>query len=281
MTNRSSTTSDQILAEEVALVAVDEVVDIIAESIPGINIPYKLTKAYLGRGLKLRQHRALEWVEFIRDNLGVFSQQLFENEQFQDCFVLLVEGYIKQRAQYKRKIFQQILLNIANISSEELEKFEVERMILVTNQISIDSLQVLAFIKNELVEKIEDDVQEQLRVFQDRDGVEGIRLEDLTRSRIIVSEYISKWLYKNYNINSEAVQEKYGFTSPNDFPAELRKEVSYAEHLKSKELMNPLPELATLGILLRKNGTATFGGSVGSGYSLTEFGYKYLIYLHT
>lgn len=281
MTDNNLTTSDQILTEEVAIIAVDEVVNIIAESIPGINIPYKLTKAYLGRGLKLRQHRALEWVEFIRDNLGVFSQQLFENEQFQDCFVLLVEGYIKQRAQYKRKIFQQILLNIVSITEEELLKFEVERMILVTNQISLDALNALAFIKNELITKIETDVQEQLHVFQDREGVEGIRLEDLTRSRIIVSEYINKWIHSNFNINSKNVQEKYGFTGPSDFPTELSKEVSYAEHLKNKELMNPLPELASLGILIRKNGTATFDGSVGSGYSLTEFGYKYLNYLQT
>jgi len=271
--------SDELLVEEVAIIAVDEVVDVIAESIPGINIPYKLAKAYLGRGLKLRQHRALEWVEFVRDNLGSFSQQLFENEQFQDCFVLLTEGYLKQRAEKKRKIFQQILIKSTEIKQEELERFELEKMISVTNQISIEALSVVAFIKEEFLDQIEEDIQKQLKVFKDREGVEGRRLEDVTRSRVIISEYIGTWIHKFYNINSEVVQKKYGFKGTSDFPDDLRKEISYKEHIKRKELVDPLPELANLGILIRKNGTATFGGSVGSGYSLSDFGYEYLNYL--
>ena len=63
--------------------------DAIATSLPGFNIAYKLAKAYTGRGMELRKQRALEWVEFVHDNLGAFSQELFEQEEFQDCFVLL------------------------------------------------------------------------------------------------------------------------------------------------------------------------------------------------
>lgn len=271
------TTSDDLLVEEVEGIAADEVVDAIATSLPGINIAYKLAKAYVGRGMKLRQQRVLEWVEFIRDNLGQFSQQLFIQEEFQDCFVLLLEAYIRERAERKRKVYQQLLLNLTEKSKEEREKFELERMISVTNQISFDALHVLDFIKSELLAKIEEDIQKQLSVYQDQEGVEGVRLKDITRARIIVSEYISKWIYENYNINSESVKAKHGYTS--DSQVDLRKKITYEEHLKEKELMGHLDELANLGILIKRNGTPTFGGSVGSGYSLSAFGYKFISYL--
>lgn len=269
--------SDKLLLEEVQGIAADEVVDAIATSIPGINIAYKLAKAYFGRAMKLRQHRALEWVEFVRDNLGKFSKQLFANEQFQDCFVLLTEGYIRERAKYKRKLYQQILLGIAKLNPEELEKFQLERMVAVTNQISFEALNVLYFIKLKLLKQIELDIQKQLSVFKDREGVEGIRLENITRDRIIVSEYISKWIYENYNINRKKVKTKHNFSEKS--PKELRDKITYEEHLKERELIKPLFELSNLGLLRSRNGTATFGGTVGSGYSISEFGYEYLNFL--
>lgn len=272
-----STMSDQLLSEEVGGIAADEVIDAIATSIPGIDIAYKLAKAYMGRGMKLRQQRVLEWVEFVRDNLGEFSKQLFDNEQFQDCFVLLTEGYVKERDERKRKLHQQVLLGITKLTQEELRKYQLERMIAVTNQISLEALNALLFIKTELLEKIEKDIEEQLKVFKDREGVEGVRLEDITRNRIIVSDYVSKWIYERFNSNSEIVKKQYNLT--NESPKEVRNEVAYKEHLKEIELMGPLPELANLGLLIKKNGTATWGGSVGSGYSISEFGYEYMEYL--
>lgn len=268
---------DKLLLEKVCEITADKVVDAIATTIPGINIAWNLSKAYFGRGMRLREQRALEWVEFVRDNLGQFSQKLFEQEEFQDCFVLLLEAYIKERAEKKRKIHQQLLLGLKEKNKKELEKFEIEKMIWITNQISFDALNVLSFIKSNILEKIEEDVQKELSVFQDREGVEGIRLEDITRARIIVSEYISKWIYENFNSSSDAVKTKYGYAgSP---PKDLWHKISYEEHLKEKELMGQLPELSNLGILIKKNGTATWGGSVGAGYSLSEFGYKYVVYL--
>lgn len=269
--------SDKLLLEEVGNLTADEVVDAIATSIPGINIAYKLAKAYMGRGMKLRQQRVLEWVEFVRDNLGEFSKQLFDNEQFQDCFVLLTEGYIKERAERKRKLHQQVLLGITSLTPDELEKYQLERMITVTNQISLEALNVLLFIKTELLNKIEKDIEEQLKAFKERDGIEGLRLEDITRKRIIVSDYISKWIYERFNSNSETVKKQYNLTK--ESPKKVRNEIAYNEHLKEIELMGPLPELSNLGLLIRKNGTATYGGSVGSGYSISEFGYEYLNYL--
>lgn len=268
---------NKLLIQEVASVTADEVVDIIAESIPGINIPYKLAKAYFGHGMKLRQARVLEFIEFIRDNLGVFSQKLFNNEQFQDCFVLLLESFIKERAETKRNIYKRMLLGAAKINSKELEKFELERLIFVTSQISIKALSVVKFIKTKLLDLIDKDIEKELNNFQDREGVEGIRLAEITKNRIIVSEYLSKWIYENYNINSQKLKNKFGYE--NSPEKSLWHKLSYKEHCKEKELLGPLPELANLGIMIKKEGTPTFGGTVGSGYSLSDFGYQFLEFI--
>ncbi len=271
------TKSDELLLEEVGSITADEVVDAIATSIPGINIAYKLSKAYFGRGMKLRQQRVLEWVEFVRDNLGKFSQKLFEHEEFQDCFVLLLEAYIKERANEKRRAYQKILLNLTDKNKEEIEKFEVEKLIWTTNQISFAGLNILTFIKNELLGKVEEDIQKELLQYTDRTGIEGKRLEDITRNRVIISDYISKYIYQNYNVNSLILKKKYGYTNKPE--KELWHNISYQEHLKEKELIGPLAELANLGILIKKEGTPTFGGTMGAGYSITTFGYVYIFYL--
>lgn len=276
--NKLITKSDELLLEDVQTVIVDEVIDAIATSLPGINIAYKLAKAYDNRGIKLRQERALEFVEFVRDNLGRFSQKLCEQEEFQDCFALLLDAYIRERSEKKRKLHRQLLLNLTNKNKKELEEFDLERMIIVTNQISLEALNVLDFIDLKLLSKVEDDVQKQLDAYNDREGVEGKRLEDITRARILISDYISKWIYENYNSNSETVKNKYKLT--NDSPTGLRHKISYEEHLKEIELLDPLPELANLGILIRKNGSELIGGNVGSGYSLSLFGNRYLDYLN-
>lgn len=277
MKKAKTTSSDKLLLKEVGIITADEIVDIIAIHIPGINIAYKLAKAYFGHGMKLRQQRVLEWVEFVRDNLGEFSKQLFDNEQSQDCFALLTESYIRERVERKRKLHQQILLGITKLNPEELEKYQLERRIAVTSQISLMALNLLSFIKSELLEKVENDIQEQLQVFQDREGVEGIRLEDITRSRMIISDYISKWIFERYDSNSEIVKKKYNLTDKSS--KEVKNEVSYKKHLKEIELMGPLPELANLGLLIKRDGSPTFGGTVGSGYSITDFGYEYIYHL--
>ena len=270
-------TSDKLLSEEVGKITADEIVDLIATTIPGIDIAYKLAKAYLGRGMRLRQQRVLEWVEYVRDNIGLFSKQLFDNEQFQDCFVILLENYVKERAREKRLIYKKVLLGITELTPNELEKYQLERILTITNQISFEGLNVLFFIKSELLIQIEKDIKKQLKAYKDQEGVEKIRLEDITRKRIIVSDYISKWIYEKFNINSEKKKKKYNLN--NSSTINQKNEIAYKEHLKSIELMEPLDELSNLGLLIKKNGTATFGGSVGSGFSITNFGYEYIKYI--
>ena len=64
------TRSDKLLLKEIGKVGADEIVDSIAISIPGINIAYKLVKAYLGKGMKLRQQRVLNGSSLLETTLA-------------------------------------------------------------------------------------------------------------------------------------------------------------------------------------------------------------------
>lgn len=255
-------------------ISVDEIVEAIALSVPGINIAYRLSKSFYGASLKLRQQRALEWVEFIRDNLDKFSKSLFDQEEFQDCFVILLESYIKQRSEKKRTILQKLLLD--STTEVNLEEFDLERINACLTQISTQALKVIAFIKERALPEIEAEIQEELKVFNYETPEELKRLTDGIRARKLVSEKISLWVTQNYSPNGVVLKGKYDLDKLTQREREV---ISYREHLKRKELTDPLPELATLGILVFNPGTELIGGNVGRGYGLTEFGYKFMEFI--
>ena len=93
---------DKIILKDASLVVLDKLVD----SIPGLSIAWGLSKALYNAGLVLRQQRALEWVEMVRDNPHIFTEQVLKDETFQDGFVFALEKYIRERIEEKRKIMQ-------------------------------------------------------------------------------------------------------------------------------------------------------------------------------
>ena len=81
-------------------------VDVIISNIPGLNVAWGLCQALYGAGLKLREQRALEWVEMIRDNPEIFAREVINQEEFQDGFVYALEKYIIERNEMKRKYYK-------------------------------------------------------------------------------------------------------------------------------------------------------------------------------
>jgi len=128
---------DKQLLKDSALVVADQ----IASSIPALNIAWGLSKALLGAGMKLRQKRALEWVEMIRDNSSIFTQKLLEQEEFQDGFVYALERYLIERSEEKRHIFRNIFLGFAEV--DDKEKFPLEKFTHTLSQLSELDIAVL------------------------------------------------------------------------------------------------------------------------------------------
>jgi len=124
---------------------VKDSLDMIVSSVPGLNVAWGLSKALYGAGLKLRQQRALEWVEMVRDNPTIFTKQILEQSEFQDGFVFVLEKYVRERNEQKREIIKKIFLGYTN--STKREKFELERLINTLSLISYDGLVLLGLLE--------------------------------------------------------------------------------------------------------------------------------------
>lgn len=127
---------DKIILKNVALVAADTIASKL-----GLDIPWKLSKALFGAGMKLRQKRALEWVEMVRDNPSIFTKEILSDECFQDGFVVALEKYLVERNEEKRKIFRNIFLGFAQ--AENKEKFPLEKFTHTLSQLGELDIEVL------------------------------------------------------------------------------------------------------------------------------------------
>lgn len=132
---------DKQLLKGSALVVADQ----IASSIPALNIAWGLSKALFGAGMKLRQQRALEWVELIRDNPEVFTKELLEQEELQDGFVYAFEKYLVERSEQKRKIFRNIFLGFAK--ADDKRNFPLEKFSHTLSQLGEVDIEVLREVK--------------------------------------------------------------------------------------------------------------------------------------
>lgn len=128
---------DKTILKSSALVIADQ----IASTLPGLNIAWGLCKSLYGAGLRLREQRALEWVEMVRDNPSIFTAEILNDIKFQDGFVYALEQYIREKNEKKRKVLRSIFLGFTQ--SEDQEKFELERMYHVLNILSLEDIKVL------------------------------------------------------------------------------------------------------------------------------------------
>lgn len=155
----------QILKDSLLVIA-----DGIASKILGLDIAWGLSKALFEAGLKLRQQRALEWVEMVRDNPSIFSEEILKSENFQDAFVYSFEKYISERNKKKRQIIRQIFLGYTQ--SADLEQFEIERMISLLSLVSKEGLKLLYLldkVSNTVVYK-NNKLSEHLKTYLVRDS---------------------------------------------------------------------------------------------------------------
>lgn len=123
-------------------------IDTVVSSVPGLNIAWGVAQAILSSGLKLRQERALEWVEMIRDNSELFTQDKFNRETFQDCFVYALEKYITERDETKRMYARNIFLHLAEI--DDISDFPLERLYLTLGQLSPRDIETLSDVSDRI-----------------------------------------------------------------------------------------------------------------------------------
>ncbi len=169
---------DKQIIKESALVVADQIVS----SVPALNIAWGLSKALFGAGLKLRQQKALEWVEMIRDNPEIFTQKLLQQEEFQDGFVFALEKYLTERNEEKREHFRNIFLGYA--VTEQKSTFQLEKFIHTLSQMSSEDIRVLREV----------DVSRKDRNYQvyGNEAIHLVNIYNLINLRILLSDPSSR-----------------------------------------------------------------------------------------
>lgn len=119
-------------------------IDAIVLSVPGLNVAWGLSQALCGAGLKLRQRKALEWVEMVRDNPAILTEEILNDENFQDGFVYSLEKYLIERNEEKRKYFRNIFLGYSE--NNKNPEFELEKFIHILSQLSDGDMIVLSWV---------------------------------------------------------------------------------------------------------------------------------------
>jgi len=224
--------------------------------------------------LALKQDELNELLVFIQKHPEEFREEIVKSEEFRKGFIQFFDTYVKERLERKRKISQVILLDFA--TSENKDAYELERLQDTLLKISPEALELLAFIKKEILPRLEENVNTEMSVMkylpEDKD-----RLLDTIRSRQSVSEVIMKWIYEEYNINSPKVKKQYNIGSEHN--ENLSVKLAGIEHKITKEKTECWTELLGLGIFRIAVTGGTLGSGSGSSYHLTDFGLKFIDYI--
>lgn len=139
------TEKDKIIIESSTVSVVDNFVSSLDASINGgaplFGITWGLAKGLYYANIQLRQNRAIEFVEIIRDNPGIFTKQLLQTEEFQDGFVYTFQKYLSERMEEKRKIIKNIFCGFC--IEENKRDFKLERLLYTLEQLSIEDIEVV------------------------------------------------------------------------------------------------------------------------------------------
>jgi hypothetical protein len=151
---------DKILLKNSVFAILDPIVNTLDETIAiKIGIPsgalviaWNLAKGLFGSGIALRQQRAIEWIEMIRENINILTREVLEDEQFQDGFVFMLQKFISERNEERRKVLKNIFLDF--VCSTNKEEFDIERYSHTISQLSKEDIFILKdFTKSNISKK--------------------------------------------------------------------------------------------------------------------------------
>jgi hypothetical protein len=108
-----------------------------------VVLAWNMAKALFGAGMKLRENRALDFIEFIKANPTIFIKEILATEEFQDAFVFTLENFLRERSEEKREIMKNIFVGFTTADSKE--NFPLERYFHTLTQLS--ELDIEAFSK--------------------------------------------------------------------------------------------------------------------------------------
>jgi hypothetical protein len=264
----------QALTKNFAIPVIDEAIGLIPESATKLQIRGAWLAAKVAYGLlsDLLPEESKEFAQKIHDNVLIIGKELVKSKEFQQSLVTSFETLLRTRDRRKREIIKTIYLN-GYINNKDREQIVLERFYRVCQEISLDSLQHLLFTDKVVTpmkitaahKKVEEMNKENREHDDDWWFNHFMNLEP-------DSQYITKWVYDEFDPNSKIVQERIPDVNTD------KKKISdqgEKEGKQSKKFAEYASELISLGIFKQK--IITYGGSID--YSFTDFGKDFLEYV--
>lgn len=233
-----------------------------------------------GYYMAIKQEEVNEYIEFIKSNPKIFREEIVASKEFKNGFVIAFQDYLKLRTKEKKDAAKKIFLDFAK--SETKYDFELERFDNALYLISPSALKFLSFVVKEIFPIKEKKIKQLLKERNiENSGKSYDYWYDFEWKRSEVYGYIHKWIYENYNPNSELVKKRYKVKE--EWDKKLIDQVFENEKNKAEEINPMIEELINLGIFRIKVASGGGGMSMtgGSTYDFSNFGYKFIEFIES
>lgn len=219
-----------------------------------------------------------EFWDQLKQHTPQIKEELLSSKEFQQSLALTFEALLRTREARKRALIKQIYLS-GYISTDDRHEMNLERFYRVSQEISLEALEYLKFIAEEILPRKEKWAKEEVAKMKGNHEGSVEWWEELTMRRKPDSEIIMRWIYEEFNPNSEIVKAR--------IPNVLQdKSLSKAQFEKEREKENQYAEISSellsLGIFRTiVSGGGGFGGGASNAQTLTEFGHEFIKFVRT
>ncbi len=213
-----------------------------------------------------------KFIELLRE--GKFNEEDLQTEGFCEGLNVLFEAFMKARNEIKINIIRRILLGFS--STEDRQKFHLERLCHDTNTISLETLNFLVFLKNKVIPAAKEKFIETWSDTNPNEKEKWFKYEP-------IEPPIGKYLQKYDPNNSEACKE-YGYdptkSGPDGDPSdqgEIVLRMWRDQRYKRAEFDDAISELVGMGIL--RDEMEAPGYANDPVHFLTEYGIEFINYI--
>lgn len=256
------------LTETVAIPIIDAAVDL---AIPDSDPRKPMFKAVLysikgsyGFLASFMPEEAEDFMKQVGEHREEIATQLLKSKEFQQALIITFDSLIRTRSEKKRRIVKQVFFK-GYIPAKKHEEFELERFYSRSQEISMEAVAYLHFIKKEIMPSYIAYIEKENSL------PSNVGKKTLTTWNTPISTYIFDWISSNYDVNNTEVKKKYPNLPHDSIYGKLKQELPN----KIQELDEMAAEFLSLGIF------SSTGSKLGGGftYSFTSFGLRYLDYL--
>lgn len=223
-------------------------------------------------GLDIAKPDVTEMWKELDENTPGWKKDLADSPEFQQAFLLTLEAIARTRNQNKRRLIRLVFLN-EYIPAEDRERISIERFYRAIQEISIEAMEHLLFIKKTILPRKKQMVLEEVAAMNKTNrAYDDEWWYRRNMDRMPESQVIEKWIYEEYNVNSPNIKRN----KPPDHTPEWEEWMhkhSDEEYSIRKQFGEFRSELLSLGIMIQRQ---DYDGN----YSLTEFGKHFLEYVN-